>query len=104
MALENIAIMEEEGLVERSAEMGERLLVRLREALQGHPLVGDVRGRGLLIGIELVADKATRAPASPGTSTAMVAAAQRRGLLVGRNADTAGRARQRARRWRRRCR
>ena len=89
VALENIAIMEEEGLVERSAEMGERLLVRLREALQGHPLVGDVRGRGLLIGIEVVADKATRAPASLGTSTAMVAAAQRRGLLVGRNADTA---------------
>ena len=36
-----------------------------------------------------MADKATRAPASLGTSTAMVAAAQRRGLLVGRNADTA---------------
>ena len=64
VALENIAIMEEEGLVERSAEMGARLLARLREALHRHPLVGDIRGRGLLIGIELVADR-RHAPAGP---------------------------------------
>jgi hypothetical protein len=45
---------------------------RLREALGDHPLVGEVRGRGLLIGIELVADKGSRAPAPLATSTAMV--------------------------------
>src|SRR5919109_669280 len=63
VALETLAIMEEERLVERSATLGAELLARLRERLGDHPLVGDVRRRGLLIGIELVADRATRAPA-----------------------------------------
>jgi adenosylmethionine-8-amino-7-oxononanoate aminotransferase len=89
VALENLAIMEEEDLVERSAQMGAQLRDRLRDALAGHPLVGEVRGRGLLIGIELVADPATRAPAATADSAGLVAAAQRRGLLLGRNADTA---------------
>jgi taurine-pyruvate aminotransferase len=89
VALETIAIMEEERLVERSASLGASLLARLQEALGGHPLVGDVRGRGLLIGIELVADRATRAPAERAVSAGLVAAAQKRGLLVGRNVDTA---------------
>ena len=89
VALETLAIMEEEGLVERSRTLGASLLARLREALGEHPLVGDVRGRGLLIGIELVADRATRAPAPRAVSAGLVAAAQGRGLLVGRNVDTA---------------
>ena len=89
VALETLAIMEEERLVERSATLGAALLARLREALEDHPLVGDVRGRGLLIGIEVVADRATRAPAERAVSAGLVAAAQKRGLLVGRNVDTA---------------
>jgi adenosylmethionine-8-amino-7-oxononanoate aminotransferase len=89
VALETLAIMEEEGLVERSATAGAVLLGRLQDALGDHPLVGDVRGRGLLIGIELVADQATRAPAERAVSAGIVAAAQARGLLVGRNVDTA---------------
>jgi taurine-pyruvate aminotransferase len=89
VALENIAIMEEERLVERSAEVGAQLLARLRDALAGHPLVGDVRGRGLLVGLEVVADRETRAPAPLATSVRLMGAAQKRGLLLGRNADTA---------------
>jgi adenosylmethionine-8-amino-7-oxononanoate aminotransferase len=89
VALETIAIMEEEGLVERSATLGATLLDRLQGALGDHPLVGEVRGRGLLIGIELVADQATRAPTERAVSAGIVAAAQRHGLLVGRNVDTA---------------
>jgi adenosylmethionine-8-amino-7-oxononanoate aminotransferase len=89
VALENIEIIEEEQLVERSARMGDQLLARLRQALDGHPLVGEVRGRGLLIGIELVADQATRAPVPQNVSAGLVAAAQRQGLLIGRNVDTA---------------
>jgi taurine-pyruvate aminotransferase len=89
VAIENLAIMEEEGLVARSAELGAELLARLRDALDGHPLVGEVRGRGLLIGIELVADPATRAPAAREDSAALVAAAQGHGFLMARNADTA---------------
>jgi taurine-pyruvate aminotransferase len=89
VAIETLAIMEEERLVERSATVGAALLARLQDALGDHPLVGDVRGRGLLIGIELVADQATRAPAERAVSAGIVGAAQQRGLLVGRNVDTA---------------
>ena len=90
VALRNIAILEEEGLVGRSAELGADLLGRLREALGDHPMVGEVRGRGLLVGIEVVSDRETNAPAARADAVALVGAAQRRGLLVGRNADTAG--------------
>lgn len=56
VALENIRIIEEEGLVEHAAAMGERLLAGLRGLLD-HPLVGEVRGVGLLAAVELVTDK-----------------------------------------------
>jgi adenosylmethionine-8-amino-7-oxononanoate aminotransferase len=59
--LKTLEILEAEGLVERSRWLGERALALLRP-LGGHPHVGDVRGRGLMLGIELVADKATRRP------------------------------------------
>jgi 4-aminobutyrate aminotransferase len=47
-----------------AARVGEFMLGRLRGWTQSHPLVGDVRGRGLMIGIELVKDKTTREPAA----------------------------------------
>lgn len=62
-ALKNIEIIEREGLVENARVMGERLMDGL-ETLRSHPIVGDVRGLGLLAGIELVADRKTRAPIS----------------------------------------
>ncbi len=54
-----------EGLVERSREMGARLENSLFERLGQHPHVGDIRGRGLFIGVELVADRETRVPFDP---------------------------------------
>jgi adenosylmethionine-8-amino-7-oxononanoate aminotransferase len=59
--LATLEILEGEGLVERSRVLGEKALARLR-LLTAHPHVGDVRGRGLMLGIELVADKETRRP------------------------------------------
>jgi taurine--2-oxoglutarate transaminase len=55
----------EEGLAERAASMGRRLLARLREMAEKHPSVGEVRGLGMLVGIELVRDRTTREPLSP---------------------------------------
>ena len=60
-ALTTIAIIEEEGLVERAAELGEHAMGRMRELMGRSALIGDVRGRGLLFGVEIVADRDSRA-------------------------------------------
>jgi len=62
-ALATMDIIEREGLA-NAAYVGGLMLDRLRGWVKTHPLVGDVRGRGLMIGIELVKDKATREPAT----------------------------------------
>ena len=61
-ALTTIEIIEDEGLVENAAAMGAHALERLFELMDRHPAIGDVRGRGLLIGVELVADHDSREP------------------------------------------
>jgi 4-aminobutyrate aminotransferase len=62
-ALATMDILEREGIA-NAGRVGEFMLERLRRWVKTHPLVGDVRGRGLMIGIELVKDKATREPAA----------------------------------------
>ena len=78
-----LQILEREALVARAAAMGEKLGKRLSRLL-AHPNVGDVRGRGLLWAIELVADKATREPfpAQVGLTTKIVAAGLSHGIFV----------------------
>lgn len=83
VGLANVAILEGERLAERAAETGAYLLDGLK-ALLDHPLVGDVRGKGLLIGIELVADKKTRAPVQHRVTNAVAARCLREGLIVGK--------------------
>ena len=62
-ALETIAVIEEEGLVERAAELGAHMRGRLEELAARSRHVGDVRGRGLMMGVELVVDRDGREPA-----------------------------------------
>jgi 4-aminobutyrate aminotransferase len=62
-ALATMDIIQREAMG-NAARVGEFMLERLRGWKQTHPLVGDVRGRGLMIGIELVKDKTTREPAT----------------------------------------
>jgi 4-aminobutyrate aminotransferase len=70
-----------ERLMANAADVGAHLVAGLRALMDKHPLIGDVRGRGLMIGIELVRDRATRERA--GTERdAVVLSAFRRGLLV----------------------
>jgi len=61
-ALASLEVIEEEGLVERSASLGEFILSRLREVQGRHEIVGDVRGKGCLLAIELVKDRASKKP------------------------------------------
>ena len=58
-----INVIEEEGLVEQARLRGEYLMARLRELQQHHEQIGDVRGMGLLVGVELVEDRTTKEPA-----------------------------------------
>ena len=60
VALKNIEIMQTEGLPDNSAEMGAHIVERLDDLANEHPMIGNVRGRGLLIGVELVADRDTK--------------------------------------------
>ena len=62
-ALTTLEIIEDEGLVERARDLGTHALDRLAAMMDKHPLIGDVRGRGLLMGVELVTDRDSRDPA-----------------------------------------
>ncbi len=64
-ALAVVKTMLDRGLVQRSAEMGEKLQSALVQKFGQHPNVGDIRGRGLFRGIELVADRETKTPFDP---------------------------------------
>jgi 4-aminobutyrate aminotransferase / (S)-3-amino-2-methylpropionate transaminase / 5-aminovalerate transaminase len=73
-------IFEEEGLVARAAELGDRLRSRMESWQERFPQVGDVRGLGAMLAIELVGDRQTKEPA-PDLASAVVEAAFQRGLL-----------------------
>jgi 4-aminobutyrate aminotransferase len=79
-ALATIALLEE-GLVENAARMGSYMMERLREWPARFPVVGDVRGLGLMIGVELVRDQQTREKAA-GLRDRVTSLAFERGLLV----------------------
>lgn len=80
VGLANIDIIEREGLVERAQVQGDRFRAGL-ESLLSLPSVGEVRGIGMLAGIELVEDKGTRKPAL-GLGGKVVAEAAKRGLIL----------------------
>jgi 2,2-dialkylglycine decarboxylase (pyruvate) len=76
-----LEVIEEERLVERAREQGGYLLGRLRELQAAHEQIGDVRGRGLLVGLELVEDRESRRPADA-LGAAVTAECLRRGLSM----------------------
>jgi len=83
VALRNLELMEERDVFAHAARVGEELQQRLA-ALAEHPLVGEVRGVGLIAALELVADKATKAPfaADKGVGAAVAARCEAHGLVI----------------------
>jgi 4-aminobutyrate aminotransferase-like enzyme len=78
-----IQVIEEEGLLENASAMGDRLRAGLEALKEKHPLIGDVRGMGLMQGVELVTDRATKEPAAAATNRLMEET-KRRGVLIGK--------------------
>lgn len=82
--LKVLEIMETENLPARAAEVGDHLLSGL-ETLRELPLVGDVRGKGLVAAVELVSDKETKTPLDGQRMGAVVRGCKERGIIVGRS-------------------
>jgi 4-aminobutyrate aminotransferase/(S)-3-amino-2-methylpropionate transaminase len=73
--------MAEPGFLEGARALGELLFARLREIASRRPQIGDVRGLGPMVAIELVSDPLTKEP-DPATTGRVVALARERGLLL----------------------
>jgi 4-aminobutyrate aminotransferase/(S)-3-amino-2-methylpropionate transaminase len=74
--------IEREGLLERSRTLGEKVMGRLREMQDRHAVIGDVRGRGMMNAIELVADRETKEPLDGTTGTAIVKRCLEEGVVI----------------------
>jgi taurine-pyruvate aminotransferase len=82
-AIENMKIIEEEGLLDNTTAMGERLRANLRNLQDRHAVIGEVRGKGLFCGAELVADRGTKEPADEKKVQAVVADCMAQGVIIG---------------------
>jgi len=72
-ALENMRILEDEKLLENCTQMGDYLIGKLEDLKAKHDIIGDVRGKGLFCGAELVADRTTKEPVHESIAQAIVA-------------------------------
>lgn len=82
-ALENMNIIDEEGLLENTVKMGDYMLDQLRALKDRHEVIGDVRGKGLFLGAELVKDRATREPMDEKSVGAVTGDCMAQGVIIG---------------------
>ena len=83
-ALENMRIIEEENLLDNVVRQGDYCLDRLRELQDKYPVIGDVRGKGLFLGAELVRDRETREPLDESLVAGVAADCLKQGVMIGR--------------------
>lgn len=83
-ALENLRIIEREGLLENVTHQGEYLLACLNQLKDKHSLIGDVRGKGLFAGMELVHDRETKQPVEESLLMKIAAHCHENGVMIGR--------------------
>nr|WP_050526657.1 aminotransferase class III-fold pyridoxal phosphate-dependent enzyme [Pseudorhodobacter aquimaris] len=82
-ALENLRILEDEDLLGNTLKMEARLMGNLHNLMDKHRVIGDVRGKGLFCGAELVSDRETKEPADEKRVAAVVADCAAQGVLIG---------------------
>ncbi len=82
-ALENMRIIEDEDLLSNTDAMGNYMLDQLHALSERHKVIGDVRGKGLFLGAELVADPTTREPVDEKFAAAVVAECSAQGVIIG---------------------
>lgn len=83
-ALVNLEIIEEENLLENTVKMGDYLMGRLLELKDKHAIIGDVRGKGLFAGLELVKDRATKEPVEESVTARVVGECMKQGVIIGK--------------------
>jgi taurine-pyruvate aminotransferase len=88
VALKAIQIVEDEKLPENANKVGTYMLRQFQQSLADHPYAGEVRGKGMIMGIELVEDRKTKAPLSDDKVMAIVGDCVRNGVILGRNSNT----------------
>ncbi|MDG1470491.1 MAG: aminotransferase class III-fold pyridoxal phosphate-dependent enzyme [Ascidiaceihabitans sp.] len=82
-AIENMRIIEDEGLLENCTAMGDYMLDQLHALSDKHAVVGDVRGKGLFLGVELVKDRVTREAADENLVKAVVGDCMKNAVIIG---------------------
>lgn len=82
-AIENMRIIEDENLLANTTAMGDYMLDQLRALMDKHAVIGDVRGKGLFLGAELVSDRQTRAAMDEKKVQAVVADCMQQGVIIG---------------------
>jgi taurine-pyruvate aminotransferase len=82
-ALENMRIIEDENLLQNTIDMGAYMLDQLHALKDKHKVIGDVRGKGLFLGAELVADRTTREPMDEKKVQAVTADCMKNGVIIG---------------------
>lgn len=83
-ALANLKILERENLVQNSAEIGAYLFAELTKMKDRHEIIGDVRGKGLILGLELVTDREKKTPVAEQVAMKVAGLCMQKGLLIGR--------------------
>ena len=82
-AIENMRIIEDEDLMANTLVMGDRMVANLQALSEKFPQIGDVRGKGLFVGAELVSDRITKEPMSEQLVGAVVADCNKNGVIIG---------------------
>ena len=78
-----MAIIEDENLLENTQVQGDYMLGKLNELADKHSAIGQVRGKGLFLGAELVSDRETRAPVAESLAQAVVGDCMQQGVIIG---------------------